>query len=410
MSGLPNYVVAADTVIISDILYYISNKLHNTPLKTVVTTCHSFYTDDDYVFNEKKKFCDATDELCSGRRCENKRFKNIEDICAILVRRDSQNLFIPKFASLNLSNVPINESGDPSLGQLMAAIVDMKKNMVTTEMLTSSFENFKTQMASSSTSSTSASSLSSSTSSTSASSLSASASAFSLPCFPQRPPPPPFAPGASSIIAAASTNVSASSPSAPTLSQVVSDSTVSPEDVVRGDVGADRSRGSGAGSRGRGGGRGGRRGDTGGGGGGGGGRREASYQNRRHERGSRDVSRSKTVIGKNVSNGLISFKGADLTINKYIGRVHNETSTEDLRQFITSHQINIVELEQLETKHGRFKSFRLRLKKDDVERMEDEAFWPKGIIFSPFFRPKSNEERLQAAGGLTASASHTNGS
>ena len=127
MSGLPNYVVAADTVIISDILYYISNKLHNTPLKTVVTTCHSFYTDDDYVFNEKKKFCDATDELCSGRRCENKRFKNIEDICAILVRRDSQNLFIPKFASLNLSNVPINESGDPSLGQLMAAIVDMKK-------------------------------------------------------------------------------------------------------------------------------------------------------------------------------------------------------------------------------------------------------------------------------------------
>ena len=111
-----------------------------------------------------------------------------------------------------------------------------------------------------------------------------------------------------------------------------------------------------------------------------------------------------------MSDGLISFKGADLTVNKYIGRVHNETSTEDLRNFITSQNITIVELEQLETKHQRFKSFRLRVKRDDVERMEDEDFWPKGILFSPFFRPKNNEERPQAAGGLTASTSHTNGS
>ena len=105
------------------------------------------------------------------------------------------------------------------------------------------------------------------------------------------------------------------------------------------------------------------------------------------ERGSRDVSRSRTVIGKNVNDGLISLKGADLTINKYIGRVHNETTIEDLLNLITSQKITIVELEQLETKHQRFKSFRLRVKKDDVERMEDEAFWPKGILFSPFFRP-----------------------
>ena len=144
MNNSSLYVDVSDAVIASDILYYISNKLHNTPVKTVVTTCHNFYTNERYVFNEKKKLCDATNEMCSARRNENKRYCNIEDICAILVRRDSQNLFIPKFASLNLSNVPINESGDPSLGQLMAAIVDMKKNMVTTEMLTSSFENFKT--------------------------------------------------------------------------------------------------------------------------------------------------------------------------------------------------------------------------------------------------------------------------
>ena len=142
MSDSSPYVVAADTVIISDILYYISNKLHNTPTGTVVTTCHSFYTDNDYVFNQKKQLCDATNEICHARRNDNKRLNNIEDICAILTRRDSQALFIPKFASLDLSNVPISDAGDPSLGQLMGAIMDMKRNMVTTDMLRSSFNEF----------------------------------------------------------------------------------------------------------------------------------------------------------------------------------------------------------------------------------------------------------------------------
>ena len=47
MSISPPYVDVSDAVIISDLLYYISNKLHNTPVRTVVSTCHNFYTDDD---------------------------------------------------------------------------------------------------------------------------------------------------------------------------------------------------------------------------------------------------------------------------------------------------------------------------------------------------------------------------
>ena len=116
------------------------------------------------------------------------------------------------------------------------------------------------------------------------------------------------------------------------------------------------------------------------------------------------------MIGKKVSNGLISLKGADLTVNRYVGRVHNDTTADDLREFISSRQVSVIELEQLETKHQRFKSFCLRVKKDDLEAMEDEDFWPQGILFSPFFRPKNSEERPQTAGGITASASLTNGS
>ena len=156
---------------------------------------------------------------------------------------------------------------------------------------------------------------------------------------------------------------------------------------------------------------GGRGGGRGGGvGRGGGGRKVAPHQNRQSQRGNRDASRSRTVIGKKVNDGLISLKGADLTVNRYIGRVHNDTTCEDLRNFIVSRNVTVIELEQLETKHQRFKSFRLRIKKDDLEGMEDEDFWPEGILFSPFFRPKNTEERPQAAGGVTASALLTNGS
>ena len=145
MTNSPHYIAVSDAVIISDLLYFIWNKIHSTPMKTVATTCHNFYTDDDYVFNEKKKLCDVTNESCSARQNENKRFANIEDICSILLRRDSQNAFIPKFASLNLNNVPISESGDPSIGQLLAGIADLKKNMVTRDMLKTSLDELKAE-------------------------------------------------------------------------------------------------------------------------------------------------------------------------------------------------------------------------------------------------------------------------
>ena len=79
--------------------------------------------------------------------------KNLDDICAIIVRRDSQGLFLPKCVSVDLSNVPINDDGNPSLGQIMAAIADLIRKMVTTDMLESSLKNLNTSSCSSSSSS-----------------------------------------------------------------------------------------------------------------------------------------------------------------------------------------------------------------------------------------------------------------
>ena len=103
------------------------------------------------------------------------------------------------------------------------------------------------------------------------------------------------------------------------------------------------------------------------------------------------------------------MKGADLTINKYIGHVHNDVTTENVREFLASHKVDVVELEALQTKHNRFKSFRLRVKRDDLEIIEEQDFWPKGVLCGSYFRPKSNDEQLNANGGTTASGSVTNG-
>ena len=51
------------------------------------------------------------------------------------------------------------------------------------------------------------------------------------------------------------------------------------------------------------------------------------------------------------------MKGADLTINKYIGRIHNDVTADDVRSFLVGQNVSVIELEQLETKHNRFKSF-----------------------------------------------------
>ena len=120
-------------------------------------------------------------------------------------------------------------------------------------------------------------------------------------------------------------------------------------------------------------------------------------------------SQSRIIIGKKVNEGIVSMKGADLTINKYIGRVHNDVTLDDVRSFLVGQNVSVVELEQLETKHKRFKSFRVRVKRADLEIIEERDFWPEGVLCGSFFRPKTNEDQRQSNGGIAASDSTRNG-
>ena len=104
-----------------------------------------------------------------------------------------------------------------------------------------------------------------------------------------------------------------------------------------------------------------------------------------------------------MKDGLVSVKGADLTINKYVGRFHNDVTEATLRSYIEDAGVSVVELELLDTKHNRFKSFRLRVKRAQLDRVEDGDFWPEGVIVSPFFRPRIIEQP-GVISGLAASS------
>ena len=98
-----------------------------------------------------------------------------------------------------------------------------------------------------------------------------------------------------------------------------------------------------------------------------------------------------------------------LTINKYIGRVHNDVTVDDVRSFLVGQSVSVIELEQLETKHNRFKSFRVRVKRADLAIIEERDFWPEGVLCGSFFRPKADDDQRQSNGGIAASGSTTNG-
>ena len=77
-----------------------------------------------------------------------------------------------------------------------------------------------------------------------------------------------------------------------------------------------------------------------------------------------------------------------MTISRYVGRIANGTSLEDLREFIRGKDVDVVTLEQLSTRHDLFQSYKLVVKKSDLQKIENEDFWPSGIIVRRYFSPR----------------------
>ena len=86
---------------------------------------------------------------------------------------------------------------------------------------------------------------------------------------------------------------------------------------------------------------------------------------------------------------MVSWKGADLTIARYIGRVAVGTSADEIRSSLETRGVEVVSLEAIQTKHTRFASFKLVIKKSQLDVIEQDDFWPEGVIVGRWWSPKT---------------------
>ena len=119
---------------------------------------------------------------------------------------------------------------------------------------------------------------------------------------------------------------------------------------------------------------------------------------------------SPIVIGKNVSTGLMSLKGADLTVARYIGRLALDTTVEQIRASLVERKVDVVSCEAIPTKrsHPSFSSFKLVVKKLQLQIIENDDFWPDGVIVGRYWSPRAaSETATDAAAAATDVQSQT---
>ena len=89
------------------------------------------------------------------------------------------------------------------------------------------------------------------------------------------------------------------------------------------------------------------------------------------------------------SSGVVSWRGAPLTVDCYIGRVDLDATTEVVKAFVVAKGIEVCDIEENSTRHQRFKSFKLVIKKVDYEKLDNHDEWPEGVVFRRFWRPRN---------------------
>ena len=98
------------------------------------------------------------------------------------------------------------------------------------------------------------------------------------------------------------------------------------------------------------------------------------------------------MIGKKVSAGLRSWRGADLTTDLYLGYFSNGTTVDEVKFNFEDQGVNVVELEQLQTQHNKFKSFKMCIRKSDMEKVKSDNFEiPENVVIRYFYQKKSND-------------------
>ena len=84
----------------------------------------------------------------------------------------------------------------------------------------------------------------------------------------------------------------------------------------------------------------------------------------------------------------MSWSGANLTVSCYVGRVDLSVSKDVIKADLTNMGVNVLEIDENETRHHLFKSFKLVVTKKDFDFLSSEEKWPEGVVFRRFRHPR----------------------
>ena len=347
-----------DKLIVNELLFYIQNKIHVTTKDAIVETCVKFYSLDEITDGISVLESELKIRLSKRKNADDLQSKLLNDLYDKIWSLDAAGTQIPRFVAKDLSRIPRENQNSESLvstEQLLASVHSLKStviylrdNMVTRAMLESTLD-----------------------------SRSASSS-NSLPSFA---PPPVSAsmafltPASSSAalapaLSSASLTPSTSLPPSASLHPTAPPAPLSPSAPDVSNASLSKTQYAGVVQR-----------------------QHAKMPRPPRPGGKTSESRggksSSIVIGKKVNAGVVSWKGADLTIAKYIGHCAIGTTTDDIKSTLDLHGVEIISLEAVETKHNRFASFKLVAKKAQKEIIENGEIWPEGVRVGRWWSPKT---------------------
>ena len=370
-------------LVVNELLFFIQNKLHATTKDEIVEMCAKFYSLDEINNSVSTIESVLNTRLSKRHKADDLQLKLVADLYDKLWSLDAQGAGtqIPMFVAADLARIPRERENTESLAsteQLLSSVHNLKSivyqlqsKMVTREFLESSLANLgagtstrpspalaslpASTLPPSSNPTPSASTLPPSLSSNptpSASSLNSLSSASAPPlgsslAFPPLPSLTPSAP------------LAPLSPSAPIQ---VPPSSVNAASIVATGLGTQQ-------------------------------RNLNKNYPRRKEPGKAAKSGGKNssssvIIGKSVNAGIMSWRGADLTVARYIGHVALGTTAEEIRTSLQSRDVDVVSLDAIVTKHNRFLSFKLVVKKSQLELIDKADVWPDGVVIGRWWSPK----------------------
>ena len=340
----------SSTIVINELLYYVQNRINNSPDDIIATTCVNFYAFDeiDAARNELQRAFENSSSSLDGRRVLTRRRdpkKSMEDIIATFKSCDVTNEQLPSYVSRNLHRIPHDDEGNQSIKCVMASISklerqisEMSKTVITKSDFDGAINPIRQKIG-----------------------IGASSADKSvLPTFFENliNSPTPRKAADNTVNSKPSFSATVLTLPSPVNNKPHRASARSSGSSPRITLSAATAAKKAASSR-------------------------DSTTPATRPRKTTDV-----VIGKSVNSGALSFRGADLTIHRFIGRVLPDVDAESMKRDLENLGISVLALEENQTKNSRFKSFHLTAKRSDAGKIDDPETWPENIVVRRFFLPK----------------------